>query len=78
MSTNNFSPLDANELNFVGWNASDAVRRLAELIANAAVSGDGEIPIELLESFHLAKQLKEAISRLEKTNTAALMTEAMS
>ncbi len=78
MATTSFSTLDTNELNFVGWSASDAVRRLAELIANAAVSGDGEIPTELLESFHLAKQLKESISRLDKTNTAALMTEALS
>ena len=78
MNSTKVSTFDVNELSFIGWSASDAARRLAELIANAAVSGDGDIPNELLESFHLAKQLQESINRLEKINTAAVMTEALS
>ena len=70
--------LNLSELDMIAWNIADASRRLAELVADRAVSGSSEIPEDLLRAFHDAKQLKAVIDRLKTSTTNTLMQEVHS
>ena len=70
--------LSVSDIDMVAWNISDATRRLAELVADRAVSGSGDIPEDLLRAFHDCKQLKTTVDRIKTTTTNALMNEVLS
>lgn len=69
--------LDPVALDSVSWAVADASRRLAEMVADLAVSGDGNIPEELLRAFHDSKQLKSVVDQLKNKATNAAMAEVM-
>ena len=66
---------DPAEMSSVEWQIGDATRRLAQLIANAAVEDPTAIPEELLRGYHDALQLHQSLKEVNKMATAIAMAE---
>lgn len=66
---------DPAEMSSVEWQIGDATRRLAQMIANAAVEDTAAIPDELLRGYHDALQLHQSLKHINKMATAIAMSE---
>ena len=66
---------DPSELSSVEWQIADATRRLAQMVANAAVEDPTEIPQELLTAYHDSLQLNHQMKSMSEMATAIRMAE---
>ena len=66
---------DPAEMSGVEWQVGDATRRLAALIANAAIEDPTAIPEELIAAYHDILQLHQSLVRTNKMATAIAMSE---
>ena len=69
---------DPSEMSLLEWQQSDVVRRLSQLIANAAIEDVSTIPEPLLAAYHDALQLHGLMQRISKDMNDARMREVMS
>ena len=67
----------SSELSLLEWQQSDVVRRLSQLIANAAIEDVNAIPEQLLAAYHDALQLHVLMKQLSKQSADSRMQEVM-
>ena len=69
---------DPSELSTCEWQQSEIIRKLSQLIADAAVEDPTSIPQPLIAAYHDALQLHNALKRIAKESTDARLIELQS